>query len=171
MVNQTCTGLRRNKANSRLYRAGREPKGRGENMPNKANLPPGGHHTIPSFHHSSIPSRPRLYETNPISSRAGWGAAWGDAGRGVLYKQTQSATDGPGRPSPAFAGAGSARGLGDATPQRAIVLNKPNFPRAGSPGPTDHAKQSQFGRPRYASIPVFHYSSIPTRCRPHAPQG
>ena len=34
MVEWTCTGLRRN----------------------KANLPPGGHGTIPSFHHSSIPS-------------------------------------------------------------------------------------------------------------------
>jgi hypothetical protein len=69
-----------------------------------------------------------------------------------------------------------ARGLGDATRRRAIVSNKPNLagrpeprgrdmqnkrnlPRVGSPRPTDRAEQTQFGRPRHPSIPLFQHSN------------
>jgi hypothetical protein len=80
-------------------------RGQGAHGTNRANLPPGGHRTIPSLHHSSIPSRPRLCETNPISGKAGWGAAWGTRGVG-------SCTNKPNSRRSATAASGMTTGIG-----------------------------------------------------------
>jgi hypothetical protein len=124
-----------------------------------------------------LPARARaggLYETKPIPGLAGRDEGQmrktkpnvgrmgylGEDARGKRAKRTQF----PGR-SPV------GRGYRDVG-QGAIVRNKPNLagrpepggrnmqdkpnlPRAGSPGPIDHAEQSQLGWPRYPNIPAF----------------
>jgi len=139
-------------------RVGRRPRG---NCAKQTQFPAGRQApTIPIIHCSTIPARCRSCETNPIPGYAG-GRGLRDVGRvtrGNRAKRSQT-----------WAGRGIWGTVRQGGVNRAKQSQFPAGPAGTGPGGrgTKMQNEANFWAPAggIPSIPLFHYSTIPIRCR------